>query len=717
MLKLKTQRSSAKIGIIFLLNLVYLSSVTGQITWAPTNGPYGAGCNKINLINNEVYSATACGIYSTNDNGISWTSRNNGLDGCVNFEDIEIINNTLIAGSHDQGVFISVDYGLNWIQSNSGLDNGSSLDWLNLMIRDVYINGNEVLLGTQNGVFKSTNNGQSWAPSNIGINETNPIAAFQFTKNGTSIFLQTGVDIYKSQDNGFTWLALNTNFIAIPSTLVSNSTGIFATGNLGVYKSTNNGSTWSVINNNLTGIPTKLFESNNKLYCVIPNLGSYISLNNGTTWGFIGNNDYTDFLYANNLNFSCNNNGVYSFDSGLTLKNCGLGSASQTNALFVDGNDLFSGTSNGVYKSTDEGNNWKNMRTNLPISTVVKCITRSGNNVIIGTKDSGIYLSNDNGVTWNQSNSGLTINGNACLNITMLNYSNGKVFLGAKQNTTFYNYASLFVSNNNGQTWNLVTSGLGNNFNISSMTNFGQYLILGTKTEFSPPSFSDGVYLSTNSGNSWLFDGLDLAITDVASNNNTYFAISAYSAYSTQNMGNTWDEDVIGTINYPLTNIEKLNSIVVVQTTNHGIYYLNNGNWEPLGGYGILGGLNKTICQKQNGGIFIGSSAYTNANNGKITHVNNGVSKYIGGSLEVAENEKITTLQISPNPVNFSFSINGIENLNDIQTIFISDINGKIVKNLNPQNLNHDIQDLTPGVYLVEVKTSDFNETKRIIKQ
>ena len=55
------------------------------------------------------------------------------------------------------------------------------------------------------------------------------------------------------------------------------------------------------------------------------------------------------------------------------------------------------------------------------------------------------------------------------------------------------------------------------------MTDFGQYLILGTKTEFNPATFNDGVFLSTDSGNSWLFDGLDLPITDLAANGNEYY--------------------------------------------------------------------------------------------------------------------------------------------------------------------------------------------------
>jgi hypothetical protein len=249
------------------------------------------------------------------------------------------------------------------------------------------------------------------------------------------------------------------------------------------------------------------------------------------------------------------------------------------------------------------------------------------------------------------------------------------------------------------------------------MTDFGQFLVLGTKNA---AGFSNyGVFLSTDSGNSWLFDGLDIPITDVAANSTEYFAIASNTIYSTQNMGNSWDETMIGNPNYPFTNIERLNNIVTVQTSNNGVYYLNNGNWVQLGNGGIGGTnrvLNKTICQKQNGGIFIGSSTYKYANNGNITYINNGVSKYNGGNLDVSEN-LISKYSVYPNPVTNSFTINGLENNENITSILLKDMHGKIVKELALDNMTFDIQALKTGVYLVEIYTNDSTEIIRIVKQ
>jgi len=80
--------------------------------------------------------------------------------------------------------------------------------------------------------------------------------------------------------------------------------------------------------------------------------------------------------------------------------------------------------------------------------------------------------------------------------------------------------------------------------------------------------------------------------------------------------------------------------------------------------------------------------------------------------------ENITSkYKVSPNPVTNSFSINGLENDENITSIQLKDMHGKIVKELVPENMTFDIQDLKSGVYLVEIFTTDSTEIIRIVKQ
>jgi ligand-binding sensor domain-containing protein len=74
------------------------------------------------------------------------------------------------------------------------------------------------------------------------------------------------------------------------------------------------------------------------------------------------------------------------------------------NKLSCINNNLFACAFGGVYKSGDDGRNWKLKNSgivadNQPRSLYVHAIFNKGNSIFIGT-DNGIYKSNDNGETW-----------------------------------------------------------------------------------------------------------------------------------------------------------------------------------------------------------------------------------------------------------------------------------------------------------------------------
>jgi len=373
---------SILIGVFMLFMIINGDKLLSQSCWEPTNGPYGGICNKLKVINNEVYAATYCGVYSTNDYGISWKNKNAGILGeCRIIQDLDMVNNTMIAGTLDSGVYVSNDLGNNWISSNSGL-NDPFTDWY---IYDVFINGSDILIGTANGVYKSTNLGQTWSPSNIGINETSNVSAIRFVKNGTNIFLATGNDIYKSSDNGFTWIDLNNTIQANAFSLVSLAGVLYVTGVDGIYKSVNNGTSWSLLPFNF-GIPTLLFDAGNNLFCC-SNGSTYVSPNGGNSWTVVTNKIFSTVVEYNGKILGGNNGGVYSWVNGSqNINNGGLGGASSTRALFKDGNTIYSGNANGIYKTIDDGNTWINKSAGLPLDVVVNCITKNANKLIIGTK-------------------------------------------------------------------------------------------------------------------------------------------------------------------------------------------------------------------------------------------------------------------------------------------------------------------------------------------
>ncbi len=680
-----------------IVSFICLTSffLNSQTCWEPTNGPYGGQCNILKTINNEVYAATNCGVYSTNDSGVTWKNKSGGILGeCQIINDIDIVNNTMIIGTQDSGIYVSNDFGNSWVTSNNGL-----VDPIGGFYRiyDVYVDGSNLLIGTSNGVYKSSNQGNSWTPSNIGISEPNNVTAYRFVKNGTSVFLATFNDIYKSNDNGFTWVDLNISFQNMPASFVSHAGALYVSDNgsmsSGIYKSVNNGQSWTMLSFDFA-LPGRLFSVGSYLYCIAFNgttLVTYVSSDGGVSWINFTDKYFNTIIQQNSQIIGGNNSGVYKWqNSSQNIYNAGLGGASKTNCLFRDGNTIYSGNANGIYKSSDEGNTWFNISMGLPLNVEVNSIAKSGNNIIIGTKGFGIFLSSDNGGTWVASNNGLTVNNIYYSNVSTLFSYNGRVFMGAKENLTFFNNGALFISDNNGLSWTKSSDGLQQNIDVSSICNYNQYIIAGSRNY--------GVFLSVDNGSNWLFDGLNASIKSLCSNSTGYYAASGNTVYKTDDLGNTWTSHTFN--NGSGINVITIINNIIYTVQDNELHYLNNGNWTSFDS-GCLGLNRKCLISNSSGELFIGASA---SNEDGYFVLNNGVSKFNGTIGDVNENDINTEITVYPNPTSHSITIKGEKNMNQPFSIFDQMgrevLKGKLTGTETEVNLSM----LSRGIYTLKIE-------------
>jgi hypothetical protein len=88
-----------------------------------------------------------------------------------------------------------------------------------------------------------------------------------------------------------------------------------------------------------------------------------------------------------------NGNNWYQVNSGLPLS-----SATHIWAMATSGNYLFAGTGYGVYRSSNNGTNWTVANVGIT-DTFVSAFATVSNNVFVGT-NGGIFRSIDNGTTW-----------------------------------------------------------------------------------------------------------------------------------------------------------------------------------------------------------------------------------------------------------------------------------------------------------------------------
>jgi hypothetical protein len=76
-----------------------------------------------------------------------------------------------------------------------------------------------------------------------------------------------------------------------------------------------------------------------------------------------------------------------------------------------------------------------------------------------------------------------------------------------------------------------------------------------------------------------------------------------------------------------------------------------------------------------------------------------------------------SSLVISPNPTTGAFTIVGLELYNTISTMRVSDVNGKLVKELDPSASKFTLETVKSGVYFLTITAGDKQEVIKIIKE
>lgn len=272
---------------------------------------------------------------------------------------------------------------------------------------------------------------------------SNYLHILSLVKNDNNIFAGTdGTGIYLTSDNGANWihrysgLGNNSQIWSI----VSSGTKTFAgTYYDGVYISNNNGLNWTKTGLDTLWI-TSLFISGSNLIAGTEN-GMFYSSNEGVNWVSPGLDSIYFFaiaksglsLYAGAYNHGLimsSNNGVYWVNSSLNYP---------VSSLTGTDNSIFAGTCTGyIYRSTNNGLNWENVF-NTNYNSILSMVS-SGVNVIASSSNN-IYVSTNNGDTWNLKNEGLSGTGY----IYSLLISNGYAYAGTYESSVWRRPLSEFV--------------------------------------------------------------------------------------------------------------------------------------------------------------------------------------------------------------------------------------------------------------------------------
>lgn len=345
-----------------------------------------------------------------------------------------------------------------------------------------------------------------------------------FLYSNGKLFAGSIANSYYSTDNGNTWQKLNGIEGKTVYLFLLKGTSILAATNNGVYISTDNGVSWNSSSSGMTSLNiVSLANLGNNIYAASDDYSSagklYKSTNNGLSWT----------ISVNSIPFK---------------------------SIYVSGSNIFAGSAgNGIYLSTNEGNNWSTINEGLT-NLFVYGIAGLGSEIFAGT-NSGIFKSTNNGANWFSSNTGITNN-----YIMSLGVSGIYIFAGTSSN--------LYLSTNNGGLWNEVMNGLPA-ANYNSVFSYGANLYAGS---------SCGVYFTTNNGTIWTpkVNGISgLNITNIIYSGGVIYA-GTNGVYKTTNNGDSWVNAGLSNRNINLMTAIGSNLFAV---TNSDFYMSTNSgaNW------------------------------------------------------------------------------------------------------------------------------------------
>jgi len=220
----------------------------------------------------------------------------------------------------------------------------------------------------------------------------------------------------------------------------------------------------------------------------------------------------------------------------------------------------------GLYRTTDNGNSWKEIPTPpfQPFEVYSLYVSKAGH-IFVGTKyQHRIYRSTDNGISWASISNGYNANRTLAIgeskdgvlfaggtNAFYRSTNNGDswqlirfltplVFATDSNNTIWCGTLSgLIKSTNNGISWDSIDYFVGAEVSSIAFNSQG-HIFVGTGYYY---SLGTGVFYSTNGGNSWTHIGLwgDPVFSLAFDNNGRLFAgTKSMGLFSTTNLGANW---------------------------------------------------------------------------------------------------------------------------------------------------------------------------------
>lgn len=364
----------------------------------------------------KLFVATDAGVFRSTDRGLTWEPANRGL-GAPSILTLAIgLNDAVFTTLDGGGLLRSIDNGTTWQPADQGLKDR--------IVRSLIItpDGHTLFAGTYNGLFQSRDNGFSWQPVGPPLDDYS-VTTLLVGPDARTLFVGTfGAGIFRSSDLGATWVEA---VQGIEGRWVNSLTvgpygqKLFAATDEGVFRSSDNGTSWQLTAAGLDGetVNTLLVNSisgllagtNNGLYTYDDQRGVWrqIALSDSNIYS-LATDPYNQQLWAGDFDglhfveFSLDNQPSNSYPM--------LWGGYAINAIMprLEDRSIWVGTSKGLLRSYDGGNNWEEISI-TPQGLLVNdmAVSPEDGDLFLATP-MGIYRSTDGGSSWQPANDGLS---------------------------------------------------------------------------------------------------------------------------------------------------------------------------------------------------------------------------------------------------------------------------------------------------------------------
>ncbi len=382
----------------------------------------------------------------------------------------------------------------------------------------------------------------------------------------------------------------------------------------------------------------------------------------------------------------------------------------EVNALMVSGNNLFAGTgtissnssgNNGVFLTTDNGDNWVEKNSGLisinpPFNLGVSCFAVSGNNIFAGTdgeNSGGLFLSADNGNTWTAANSGIP-NGT---DVYSLAIAGSTIFAGCDDD-------KVYISNNNGSTWAAGSSVTGSGGKIRALAVSGTNIFAGAGNR--------GVFLSTDNGQTWtaVNTGLGASIPYeniyalAVSGTNIFAGAYGGGVFISANNGAQWNAVNNGLTSKLVKAFAISGNVIFAGTEYYGTFVStdNGSNWAGTGSAG-----QSVVALAYNSTYLFAGTKGDGVFRRPLSEIAAGINNTINNS----------NFSIYPNPSNNHLFIE-ISNFKNT-TAEIYNITGQLMEKIILQNERTTIntEKFSSGIYFLKIKNAENVSVKKFAKE